>query len=100
MNAKQQTQKGQTKKSKPVLFSKAVLEKVREKGGSVTYFTHEKRYDVRTHKEYTKNTPILISKLNPGLLITEKGRNTPFSLVMDVLQTTCDSLGADYFVVQ
>ncbi len=99
MSAKQHTQK-QTKNSKPVLFSRQVLEKVREKGGSVTYFTSESRYDVRTHKTYTKNSPILVSKLNPGLLVTEKGRNTSFNEVFNVLQTTCDTLGADYFVVQ
>lgn len=90
----------QAKQSKPVLFSKQVLEKVREKGGSVTYFTHEKRYDVRTHKVYTKNSPILTSKLNPGLLVAQNGKNIPFNQVLNVLQTTCETLGADYFVVQ
>ena len=81
-------------------FDRSVLDKARRDGGSVTYFVQEERYNVRTGKSYTKRTPVLTCKLNNGLLYTENGRNYPFTDVLHVLKSTCESLGADYFVVQ
>lgn len=89
----------QANNSTPV-FTREILEKARHNGGSVTYFVKEERYNVRTNKTYTKRTAVLVSKLNHDLLVTPKGRNYPFTDVAHVLATTCESLGADYFVVQ
>ena len=89
----------QANNSTPV-FDRGALDKVRRDGGSVTYFMQEQRYNVQTGKVYTKRTPVLTCKLNPGLLYTDNGRNYPFTDVQHVLKTTCESLGADYFVVQ
>jgi len=91
-------QANQTKDSTSGL-TRTTLDLARKDGGSVTYFRKVERYNVRTHKTYTQHESILTAKLNPQLLHTENGKNTPFTSVLAILRSTCESLGADYFVV-
>lgn len=82
------------------VFTPKMYAKVKENGGSVTYFVTRERYSIREDKTYKKEIVVLKAPLSKDLLVTPNGRFYPLTDVLRVLKTTCESLGADYFVVQ